>query len=331
VVKRRALVTGATGGLGQSLVPALLKAGYEVRATGRNAQVGAALEDAGAAFACADLLTADLHSLTRGVDAVFHLAAKSSPWAPDDVFDQINYRVTSSLLDSAARSGCDSFIFASTPSIFAEGRDRIGLRSDDPPAREFLNAYASSKFAAEEAVRAAGQSGLATVILRPRALVGPNDTVLLPRLLRAGRNGYFPLPRKGAALIDITDMDDAALAFLAADTHRERARGRAINISGGAPRPLRDVLALIFRTLGKPVAFIHLNAGLAAALADVMERAAHLLPGSPEPPATRFSIMALTHSLTLDISEARDHLDWTPRVSPEDAIISALTRMKIRA
>ncbi|MFX0590873.1 SDR family NAD(P)-dependent oxidoreductase, partial [Glaesserella parasuis] len=49
-----------------------------------------------------------------------------------------------------------------------------------------------------------------TVAIRPRAIVGPNDTVLLPRILRAAGRGRFPLPGGGEALIEPTDVRDAA-------------------------------------------------------------------------------------------------------------------------
>ena len=81
------------------------------------------------------------------------------------------------------------FLFASTPSIYAGAAHRLDLTEASRLPGRLVNAYAQTKLAAEHAVRAAGAPGFATVALRPRAIVGPHDTVLLPRLLRAARSG----------------------------------------------------------------------------------------------------------------------------------------------
>ncbi|MFK5664232.1 NAD-dependent epimerase/dehydratase family protein, partial [Escherichia coli] len=83
MVIRLALVTGATGGLGRELVDQLLARGYRVRATGRDAAIGARLKTE---FVPADLTTDPLAPLVAGVDMVFHLAALSSPWGSRAAF-----------------------------------------------------------------------------------------------------------------------------------------------------------------------------------------------------------------------------------------------------
>ena len=319
---RHALVTGATGGFGRTLVPMLLAAGYAVRATGRDRAVGAVLAAQGADVVIADLVCDPLGALVSGVDTVFHLAALSSPWGRRADFEDINVTATRRLLGAAQDAGVGRFVFASTPSIYAEPRDRIGLTEADPPAARFANAYAATKYAAERLVLAANGGGMITVALRPRAIVGPDDTVLLPRLIRAVRGGRLPLPGGGAALIELTDGRDAAVAFIAAD-HAD-AGGQAFNISGGAPRPLSALVATIFGTLGRPVRIAAMPRPLALAVGSAMEGVARLLPGQPEPPLTRYTAMTLGYSQTFDLARARTVLGWNPTVSPEAAIAHAL-------
>lgn len=324
MVRRRALVTGATGGLGQALVPQLLEAGYDVTATGRSVAVGARLEDMGARFVQADLCHADLGSAFAGIDVVFHLAALSSPWGRPQDFEAINIRATQRLLAAARTAGCGSFIYASTPSIYVEARDRLGITEASPHAQRFANAYARTKHIAEEAVLRANAPGFATIALRPRALIGPNDTVLLPRLRRAIRTGVMPLPNGGNALIEVTDVRDAARAFLAADAAAARLGGQAFNITGGAPRRLRELLETIFAALGTAPRPVSVPADLAIAAARVAEGIAAMLPGRPEPPVTAYTIMTLGYSQTFDLTAARQHLRWAPRYSPEAAVMAAL-------
>jgi nucleoside-diphosphate-sugar epimerase len=330
-VKRRALVTGATGGLGRTLVPALVAAGYDVTATGRDRPAGVALEAGGARFVAADLCDPEADLVPEGTDVVFHLAALSSPWGRARDFAAINVEATSRLLDRARAAGCDCFVYASTPSIYAEPRDRLGLTEASPPARRFANDYAATKYEAEQAVLAANRDDFRTIAIRPRAIVGPHDSVLLPRLIRASRRGRMPMPNDGRALIELTDVRDAAAAFLAADVARAQAAGQAFNVSGGQPRTLRDLLGLIFAALGTAPRLVSLPAGPAMAAARLAEAVAALLPGRPEPPATRYSIMALAFSQTFDLIAARERLGWSPLYSPEQAIAFALGRERADA
>ncbi len=320
-MSRVALITGATGGLGRELVGQLLAAGYRVRATGRDRAIGATL---GAEFVAADLTTAPLTALVSGVDVVFHLAALSSPWGSSATFQAINVTATERLLAAARAAGCDGFVYASTPSIYAAPHDRIGLTEDSPVAARFANAYAATKYAAERLVIAADAPGFRTVAIRPRAIVGPDDTVLLPRVLRAARRGRFPLPGGGAAVIEPTDVRDAAAAFVAADRHRAAAGGHAINISGGDPRPVRQLLEQLFARLGRAPRFVAVPTGLAMTTADALERVAALLPGRPEPPVTRYSVMTFGFSQTMVLDRARDLLGWTPQHRIEEMIAFAL-------
>jgi nucleoside-diphosphate-sugar epimerase len=320
-VSRSALVTGATGGLGRELVGQLLAAGYRVRASGRDRTIGAQLQTE---FVAADLTRDPLLPLVDGVDVVFHLAALSSPWGERAEFQAINVTATQRLLDAARGAGCGGLIYASTPSIYAEPRDRIDLTEDCAVASRFANDYAATKYAAERLVLSADARGFRTVALRPRAIVGPHDTVLLPRVLRAARRGRFPLPGGGYALIEPTDVRDAAAAFVAADRHRAAAGGQTINISGGDPRPVRELMRALFNRLGRSPRFVPVPASLAMSIAGAMERVAALLPGHPEPPVTRYSVMTFSFTQTMRLDRARDLLGWVPQHSVDAMIAHAL-------
>lgn len=318
---RRVLLTGATGGLGQALVPALLDAGYRVRATGRNVALGAQLRQRGADFQSADLRDAEtVTALLKGIDVVIHAAALSSPWGALAAFEAINVTATARLLTAARAVDCDSFIHISTPSLYAEPRDRLGLTEFCPFAAQPANDYVRTKQRAETLVLAANAPGFATVALRPRALVGPADRTLLPRLERVARRGVFPIFRGGRALIDLTDVRDAADAIIAADRNRSAIAGRAFNISGGAPLPVHGLLDVAFDALDLAPKRIDLPYGGAAVAARLLERFCARLPGRPEPPVTAYTLATLAFSQTFDLTAARRDLGWTPRRAPTDAI-----------
>jgi nucleoside-diphosphate-sugar epimerase len=314
---RRALVTGATGGLGLAVVEALAAAGYAVRASGRDAAASARLRGLGAEVILADLTAAGVpERLCEGIEAVFHVAALSSPWGPDEAFERINVMATRRLLEAARAAAADSFVFVSSPSIYARPRDQLGLTEDDAPAERPMNAYAATKGAAERLVLASNAAGFATVALRPRAIVGPDDKVLLPRVLRLVEAGRFPVMRGGEALIELTDVRDAAHALLLADRKRDEVGGRAFNISGGRPVRVRDLALKLAEALGRPIRLTTAPAWLVLTVAGVMQAVCKRLPGRPEPPLTPYSVAALAYSQTFDLTQARRDLGYAPRFDP---------------
>lgn len=320
-MSRKALVTGATGGLGLALVQALLDAGYGVIATGRSGQTRGRLEDMGATVVIADLLNADLAALANGCDVVFHAAALSSPWGRDAEFQRINVEVTSALMEAAERSGCDAFVFVSSPSIHSAFRDRIGLTEvSEPPART-LNAYARTKLEAERLVLAADRPSFRTVAVRPRALIGPDDRVLLPRILRLVRRGVLPVLRNGVARIDLTDVRDAAQALVLADIHRRAVGGQAVNISGGRPVGLLDFSLRLSAELGLSPRLVPMPMALMRGAARASEIVCAVWPGRPEPLLTSYTLAALAYSQTFDLTFARTRLGYAPR---HDAVETAL-------
>ncbi|HEY0052446.1 MAG TPA: NAD-dependent epimerase/dehydratase family protein, partial [Caulobacteraceae bacterium] len=282
----------------------------------------------GARFVPADLTAGDLTALASGQDVVFHAAALSSPWGDPKVFDAINVEATRRLLAAAQAAGCDAFVFVSTPSVYAAPCDRTGLTEDSPVADPPANDYARTKGQAEREVLAANAPGFATVAIRPRALVGPDDTVLLPRILRIARGRRFPLINGGEALIELTDVRDAARALMLADRHRARAAGLVVNISGGQPRTVRETVAEVAAALDLHPRFVSVGYGPLAALARVMELVCARLPGRPEPPFTPYSLQTLAFSQTFDLARARALLGYEPRHTPAEAIARAAAALK---
>jgi 2-alkyl-3-oxoalkanoate reductase len=314
-VTRCALVTGATGGLGRTLVPALTAAGWAVRATGRRVDAG---------IVSLDLTQPIPTTLAAGVDTVFHLAALSSPWGRARDFAAINVDATARLLDAAARAGCRRFVHVSTPSIYAEPGERLGLTERSPPAARFANAYARTKWAGERLVLAADGPTMRTIVVRPRAIVGPDDAVLLPRLLRAIRQRRVPLPGGGVALVELTDARDVAAALIAAAD--AEVGGEAFNISGGQPRSVRWIVARIAARLGLTSRIVALPRPVALAGAGVLEAIGRVT--GREPIITRYGVMTLGWSQTFDLTVARERLGWTPRITPEDALDYALEGLR---
>lgn len=324
-----ALVTGATGGLGLALTEALAAHGYRVRATGRDERVALRLKALGAEVRLADLTRADdLKDLLTGVETVFHCAGLSSPWGRWAEFHAANVVATERLLKAARAAGCARFVFTSTPSVYVAAHDRLGLTEESPVARPFANAYAATKHAAEQRVLAAAGPDFFCSAIRPRALLGPDDKVLAPRIVRIARRGSFPLLRGGRALIEPTDVRDAAIAHIRADQAGVRASGRVYNISGGEAVTVKALATAVFDAIGLAPRFRRAPLGIAMATARTLEVLCAALPGRPEPPVTTYSLKTLAWSQTFDLSRARNELGWAPEHSWRDGLARAAEALR---
>jgi nucleoside-diphosphate-sugar epimerase len=315
----KALVTGATGGIGRTLVPLLASLGLDVVASGRDAGLGRALAGARVRFVPADLVRDDLSPLLADARIVVHLAARSSPWGPYADFHADNVVATSRLLDAAAQAGVERFVHASTPAIFSERRHRLDLRNDSRPAGRPAGPYARTKLEAERLV--AGERRMATIVLRPSAVLGPDDKAILPRLMRVISRGILPVGNGGAALFHPTDVRDAARAFAAAALG---SGAGAANVAGRAPVGIVELAGALAERLGLGLRVKRVPEPLLHALAAAAELAGKA--SGREPPLTRYSVASLSWSRSFDLRETEALLDWSPEFGPVEALAHAVPR-----
>ena len=317
----KVLVTGATGFVGGRLVHRLLAAGCEVTAAGRNREQGARLEKLGARFT--PLLLEDgeaVEKACRAQQAVFHCGALSSPWGRYADFYNSNVAGTRHVINGCKRHDVGRLIHVSTPSVYFQYADRLDVDEYSPLPRKPANAYAHTKRLAEQLVAEAYAGGLPVVTIRPRAVYGPGDTALFPRLVRANERRFVPLFREGRVRMDITYVDNCVDALLLCLHAPERALGRIYNITNGEPAQFVDILSNVFDKLRMPFRAKRLPYAALYAAAALMELTAAALPGRPEPLLTRYTVGTLAFHQTLDISAARSELGYTPRIGNEQGI-----------
>jgi nucleoside-diphosphate-sugar epimerase len=312
-------VTGGTGFLGRYVVSALLQKGYQVIALGRNLKVGALLEEKGAVFIRADL--SDVGAMTsafKGCTVVLHLAALSSPWGKKEIFHKINVLGTENVLKAISNSGVARLVHVSTPSIYFDYKDRLLVREDDPLPGKMVNEYAKSKLAAEKLVFKAGKDGLEVIIVRPRALFGPHDTVLLTRLIRVNEKIGIPFFSRRELITDLTYVGNASDAIVLCIKAESKCLGKAYNISNGEPAIMADVLGQLLAHIHRPFNKRYIPASVCYGLARIAEGIS-LFTGK-EPKITRYGLGVLNTSMSLDITRAKVDLGYSPRVSIEDGL-----------
>ena len=314
---KNVLVTGATGFLGGAVCRRLAQRGWRVTATGRNAQKGHELTREGFVFR---QLSLDNRLATAGLcdrqDAVVHCAALSSPWGKRQDFHSANVTATENLLGRATEARISRFIHISTPSVYFDFRHRLDLTETSPLASRPANDYAATKLAAERLVLAAAASGLPAIILRPRAIFGPGDTTIFPRLLRAASMGRLPIIGDGRTFADLTYIENAAHAVECALNARDGCCGQVFNITDGQPVVLWTFLHGLLQKLGIRSPRRRLPVWAALALATLDESVGRLR--GKEPMLTRYGVGALAYSQTFDISATKHHLGYDPELTTEE-------------
>jgi nucleoside-diphosphate-sugar epimerase len=317
------VITGGTGFFGRHLVWRAAAEGAEVIFTGRSkvaadevirlapAPVRWVPLTHGTPTGGAALMTA-----ARGAGAVIHCAALSSPWGRHDDFYRANVASTAEVIEACNTNGVRRLVHISTPSLYFGFSDRLAIR-EDAGLPEPANDYVRTKLAAETLVRQAGLPELA--ILRPRALFGPWDQTLMPRILRVMRKSAVPIMRGNDIRLDLTYIDNAVEAAWLALTKPLPRAVNVYNVSNGEPRLLTELLAVMAHEFGIPLRMRKLPWPVVDLLARGLEMAARLGQGK-EPPLTRYSAGVLAFSQTLDVSALRKELGWRPSVSINEGI-----------
>ena len=315
---KKVLVTGATGFLGKYVVKELVEHGYQVRAFGRNSKVGRSLENTSVSFFQGDLTKADdVLEACKGMDMVVHAGALSTVWGPWEDFYQANVLGTKYVLEACRKTGIQRLVYVSSPSIYAAPKDQLGIKESDAPEENNLNNYIRSKLASEKLFK--DYPDVPSIILRPRGLFGIGDTSILPRVINLSQKLGIPLIGDGRQLMDMTCVENVALAIrLAIET--TKAKGEVYNITNGEPRAFRDLLEESLTGLGYPIKYRKLPAALLSGIASCLEFLYKTFNLKGEPALTRYTYYLLRYSQTLDISKAERELGYHPKISISEGI-----------
>ncbi|MEK3707186.1 NAD-dependent epimerase/dehydratase family protein [Paenibacillus sp. FSL R7-0198] len=317
----RALVTGATGCLGRHLAIRLAQEGWEVTGMGRQSKVGAELELAGIRFLNGDIRDeASVNEACAGQDMIFHCAALSSPWGKYRDFYSSNVEGTQNLIDGCLHNEVQRFIHVSTPSIYFNYNPRYNVHENDPLPSKPANHYAATKLLAEQVVMEGHAKGLPSIMIRPRAIFGPYDQTLFPRIVTANAKSGVPMIGGGQSVIDLTCVDNVVDALLLCRDASDEALGKAYNISNGDPRAFIELVSSLFGMLDMPLRRRNIPYRTAYGVAALLERVHGFIPALGEPALTRYTVGSLSIPQTLDITDAREQLGYVPRVSIEEGL-----------
>lgn len=221
MLPHRILVTGSTGLIGNALVPLLLEAGCQVRATARSNASAAWVRHPACTFAQHDMLSDDPARLVAGIDAIVHLAARVHVMrdrATDPLQEnrRLNRDATLALARAAAAGSVRQFVFTSTVKVNGESTALQPFTEADKPDPH--DAYAISKWEAEtQLAELASNSTMGVTIFRTPLVYGPGVKGNFASLMRAVARG-LPLPlgliQNQRSLLYAGNLADAIVAAL---------------------------------------------------------------------------------------------------------------------
>lgn len=284
------LITGASGFVGGALWRTTREAGHEVIATGRR-------EISDKNYVACDL--------TRGLaldvdpEVVVHAAARSSPWGSRLEFAEQNVTATRNVVSFCEKRGKPLLIHISTSAVMYANEHQLGMDELTALPAKSINRYAATKREAESVVQS--YSG-PWCIVRPRAVFGPGDTVVFPRILRAARSGRLPLIESSQPVLGDLIYIDTLVDYLVRIMER-RATGLYL-LTNNQPVPILEFLCSLFEQLGLPAPRRRIPVGRAMLAATVVENLYTLLPFFGEPPLTRFGVSVFAYSKTFNVAKS---------------------------
>jgi nucleoside-diphosphate-sugar epimerase len=320
----RVVVLGATGNVGTSIVPALVR---ESRVTSVLAVARRRPETLPETveFREADVESTDLRPLLDGADAVVHLAWRIQPSRDLNALWRTNVEGSSRVASAAVEAKVKTLVYASSVGVYSPGPKDERVDESWPAHGVPTSFYARHKAEVERRLDEGerSHSGLRVVRIRS-ALVFKREAASGVRRLFLGpflpsplvRASLLPVvPRSPGLAFQAVHADDLADAYVRSLTRDVRG---AFNVAAEpllTPETLAEAASA--RVLGVPAA--------------VLRGAAELtwrLRLQPSPPGWIDLALGVP---AMDTSRARSELGWEPKVSATDALRDLMRGLRERA
>lgn len=328
---QKVLITGGGGFVGKAIVRQLLARDVHCLVVGRHEYPE--LTALGVTCRQGDICDRGfIRDCCRGMDTVFHVAAKAGIWGRWRDYYAANVLGTDNVLAGCRAEGVRHLVYTSTPSVVFNSRSICNGDEQLPYATRFLCHYARSKVMAEQLILSASDHNLRTCALRPHLVWGPGDPHLIPRLIERGRKGQLRQVGEGRNLVDISYIDNVAHAhLLAADNLAGvgTGAGRAYFISQGEPVNLWQWIGDLFCRLDIEPVRTTISYQAAYGLGALLEGCYRLAGRQEEPRMTRFLAEQLARSHYFSIARARHDLGYQPLVSTDQGMERLLTHLRM--
>jgi nucleoside-diphosphate-sugar epimerase len=314
------LLTGATGFVGQGILKQALKQSLDVSCVSR--QKMRILN--GSNGLMQNILIQDLAPDTdwsmslSGITTVLHCAARvhvmqETSADPLTLFRQVNVAATMNLARQAALAGVRQFIFISSVKVNGE-QTTLGHPYTEESKPQPEDAYGISKYEAELALLELGRNtGMAITIIRPPLVYGPGVRANFLSLLQSVRRG-LPLPlgriHNKRSFVYLDNLVSLVLCCL----DNPKASNQVFLASDGEDLSTTELLQACATALG-------VQSRLLPFPASLLSFAARLL-------GKKSMADRLCQSLQVDISKAKQVLNWTPPYTVAQGLLATVENLK---
>ncbi len=226
-------ITGANGFVGAALCRYFYKKGHEILAIGNREKPNQNL------LRIANYIRADITGVIEPIDAdvCIHAAALSSD--TDTYKNLILSNVEGTLNVVEAAKSCRFFIHISSSSVYQFQNHPV--KEEEANIQSDLSNYGETKLLAEDIVELEIPAHQKRLILRPRAIYGIGDRILLPRLLRLVKGKFLLCPFKRGTQSSLTHVDNVGYAIELYMEQKEQAQLQIFNITDEQPYHLREL------------------------------------------------------------------------------------------
>ncbi|KAA5545001.1 NAD-dependent epimerase/dehydratase family protein [Adhaeribacter rhizoryzae] len=294
------VITGANGFVGAALCRYFYEQGHTILAVGRQAKSHPNLA------AVAEYLPADItQSLPPfRADVCIHAAALASDTATYQDLHQHNVIGTRQVL--AAARHCEYFVQISSSSVYQFGQ--VPAKETSATLAANLSPYGKTKLLADNLVAENIRAGQKRIVLRPRAIYGIGDRVLLPRLLGMVKRNIVVHPVPAQISTSLTHVDNIAYAI---NLFLRQTSQPALQIYNVADAPVynlrQSILQLLAAVYQQELKVCSIPVSLLKLLADLNK----IVPFSAK--LNPLVLNTLTQNAVLDISAIRENLGYQPQ------------------
>lgn len=310
-MKKKVLITGASGFIGFHLIEAALKRGLAVCAAVRQGSAIDHLKSYDIEYCELDYTNEEQLAkqlAATGCDYIIH-AAGATRAGSQQAYDTINAEYTFNLASAALKvpnNKISRFVFMSSLAAVGPLNDKNTLITENvTPAP--VTAYGRSKLLAEQKLQALPQ--LPLVVLRPTAVYGARerDILIMMRSINRGIEAYIGKGDQQLSFIYVKD-----LASVTIDSLFSRVSHMTFNISDGAGYDQYELARLCKWILHKNTLRLHLPHKMVKGIAFTLEKI-YAWRGKT-PVLNREKLQELTAiNWQCSIEKAKIHLGFRPQ------------------
>ena len=307
--KKKALITGGSGYLGENLVKELIKKNYECTILDIHSPTQPILKEV--KFLKSDIR--DLENVIQAAkdqDIIFHNVAQVPLAKNKSLFGSVNVRGTQNILEASNLSGCDRLIFMSSSAVYGVPKSNpITIDSITSPFED----YGKSKLQAEEVLNL-NDTSLNITIIRPRTILGNGRLGIFQILFEwVYSNKNIPVFDGGDNIYQFIHSDDLVKATILC---AEKEVNGILNIGSQSYGTMKESLESLIDYAGSKSKIVSLPSRFIKPLMN-LSSALNLSPlGS-------YHADMYGKSIFFDIEREKEILNWEPNFSNNEMIIDS--------